>query len=91
VTFTTVRHVVTQRFSVKKRCVTIETVAVLKAYIRIYCKTKTLFSFHWVGTSEGEDSGCEDPKLGVESEAGKKATRDSKVATKLGHQPVFGK
>jgi len=74
-----------------KRCVTIEIVAVLRAYIGFYCNTETLFSFHWVGTSEGEDSGCEDPKSVVDSEAGKKATRDSKAATKLGHQPVFGK
>ena len=53
-------------------------------------RTKDVF-FLCVGTSEGEDSSCEDFKTGVENEAGKKTIRDPKGATKHGHQPVFGK
>ena len=71
----------------QKGCVTIEIVAVMKASIVKW--TKGIF-FIWVGTSEGEDSSCEDSKTGVENEAGKKTIRDSKAATKHGHQPVFG-
>lgn len=66
----------------------IEIVALMKASIVIW--TEVVF-FLWVGTSEGEDSSCEDSKSGVENEAGKKTIGDPKVATKHGHQPVFGK
>lgn len=54
-----------------------------------------MFSFFWlfffVGTSEGEDSSCEDSKQGVENGAAKKTIRDSNATAKQGHQPVFGK
>ena len=44
----------------------------------------------WIGTSEGEDSSCEDSKPGVEIEGGKNTITDRKATTKHGHQPVFG-
>ncbi|XP_078360674.1 GREB1-like protein isoform X2 [Oculina patagonica] len=42
------------------------------------------------GTSEGEDSSCEDSKPGVENGAAKKTIRDSNATAKHGHQQVFG-
>ena len=49
-----------------------------------------MYFVSWIGTSEGEDSSCEDSKPGVEIEAGKKTITDRKATTKHGHQPVFG-
>lgn len=43
------------------------------------------------GTSEGEDSSCEDSKAGVENGAAKKTTRDSETTERHGNQQVFGK
>ncbi|KAJ7387535.1 hypothetical protein OS493_000866 [Desmophyllum pertusum] len=42
------------------------------------------------GTSEGEDSSCEDSKAGVENGAAKKTTRDSETTERHGNQQVFG-
>ena len=55
---------------------------------RVYYRLKVYFPS--VGTSEGEDSSCEDSKPGVENEAGKKTITDPKATTKHGNQPVFG-
>lgn len=58
--------------------------------VSIVPPTKGVF-LPWIGTSEGEDSSCDDSKSGVENEAAKKTIRDSKATAKHGHQPVFGK